>query len=44
MAPAGEIWSVVTLSPTFTKQRAPAMGAVSLGSTGMSTKKGGSWM
>ena len=38
IAPAGEMWSVVTLSPTQTRQRAPAKSSTGAGSRGMSSK------
>ena len=42
--PAGEMWSVVVESPTITRHRASLIAAIGGGSTGMSTKNGGSWM
>jgi hypothetical protein len=44
MAPAGEMWSVVTESPTLTSTRAPSMSLRSSGSGLMPLKKEGSWM
>ena len=41
IAPAGEMWSVVTLSPTITKQRAPAKSSTGRGSRDMFSKYGG---
>jgi len=40
--PAGEMWSVVTLSPSLASTRAPSMSPTSPGSAGMSWKYGGS--
>ncbi len=40
--PAGEMWSVVTESPTFTSTRAPSMSATGRGSPAASWKNGGS--
>ena len=40
MEPAGEIWSVVTLSPTLTKQRAPAIASRAGGSAVMPSHRG----
>ena len=44
MAPAGEMWSVVTELPSNTSTRAPVIGAIGAGSGGRSTKNGGSLM
>src|SRR5947207_817889 len=44
MSPAGEMWSVVTESPTKTRQRAPLIGRAGGGSSLMPSKKGGFWM
>ena len=41
IAPAGEMWSVVTLSPTMTRQRAPATSSTVPGSGDMPSKYGG---
>src|SRR5664279_370888 len=41
MLPAGEMWSVVTESPSMTRQRAPEISFRGAGSFGMSVKKGG---
>src|ERR1017187_2969316 len=41
MLPAGEMWSVVTESPSMTRQRAPEISFRGAGSLGMSVKKGG---
>ncbi len=41
MLPAGEMWSVVTESPSRTRQRAPAISFAAGGAFGMSVKKGG---
>ena len=41
MEPAGEMWSVVTLSPTITRTRAPAMSVTGAGVIVMVSKKGG---
>jgi hypothetical protein len=38
MAPAGEMWSVVMLSPSSASTRAPETSATGRGSRGMSTK------
>ena len=40
--PAGEMWSVVTLSPSMTSTRAPSMSAIGSGSALSPEKKGGS--
>src|SRR5207244_857533 len=40
-APAGEMWSVVTESPSITRQRAPAMSSTVPGSREMPSKYGG---
>jgi hypothetical protein len=42
MLPAGEMWSVVTLSPTITKTRAPEMALIGDACGARSIKKGGS--
>src|SRR2546423_520919 len=42
--PAGEMWSVVTESPTMTSTRAPLIAAMGLGVRDRFTKKEGSWM
>ena len=39
--PAGEMWSVVTLSPSTASTRAPSMSAIGSGSVGKSSKNGG---
>ena len=39
--PAGEMWSVVTLSPSETRQRAPSTSGSGSGSRGMPSKNGG---
>ena len=44
MSPAGEMWSVVTESPSITRQRAPEMSRTGAGSAVRPPKKGGSWM
>src|SRR2546421_11995459 len=44
MAPAGEMWSVVTESPTHTRTRAPEIGCNSAGDAVMPSRNGGSWM
>src|SRR4051812_24174005 len=44
MFPAGEMWSVVTLSPTITSTRAPLIGWIGDGCGARSVKNGGSWM
>ena len=41
--PAGEMWSVVTESPSTARTRAPAMSRSGPGSGGRSVKNGGSW-
>jgi len=41
MLPAGEMWSVVTESPSITRHRAPARSFRGAGSLGMFVKKGG---
>jgi hypothetical protein len=41
--PAGEMWSVVTLSPTIASTRAPLIGLTRSGSGLRSMKNGGSW-
>jgi hypothetical protein len=38
------MWSVVTESRTFTRTRAPVIGAIGSTSRFMSTKNGGCWM
>src|SRR5437764_3517557 len=43
MDPAGEMWSVVMESPTFTSTRAPSTSPGSPGSGPRSRKNGGSW-
>ena len=40
MAPAGEIWSVVTESPSLAKQRAPSIVGTPGGSALMPSKNG----
>ena len=42
IAPAGEMWSVVTESPSRTRQRAPSTSATGSGSRGIPSKYGGS--
>jgi hypothetical protein len=42
--PAGEMWSVVTESPSLSRTRAPMIEAIGLGSGERPTKKGGSWI
>src|SRR5215469_5196508 len=44
MEPAGEIWSVVTLSPKMASGRAPLMGLMLPGVNEKFSKNGGSWM
>mgnify|MGYP000172749268 CR=1 FL=1 len=44
IAPAGEMWSVVTESPSRARQRAPASGSIGRGSASRPTRKGGSWI
>jgi hypothetical protein len=44
MAPAGEMWSVVTLSPTRTRQRAPITSCTLPGSRDTPAKYGGCLM
>src|SRR4051812_50067927 len=39
--PAGEMWSVVTLSPSLASTRAPSMSETGSGSSGMPSKYGG---
>ena len=39
--PAGEMWSVVTESPSFARTRAPSMSETGSGSAGMPSKYGG---
>ena len=39
--PAGEMWSVVTLSPSSASTRAPRSSEISCGSAGMPSKYGG---
>ena len=41
MLPAGEMWSVVTESPSTASTRAPSMSVTSAGSAGKSSKYGG---
>ena len=41
IAPAGEMWSVVTESPTWTRQRAPRTSSIVPGSFDMPSKYGG---
>ena len=41
MEPAGEMWSVVTLSPTITSTRASAMSVTGAGVIVMVSKNGG---
>ena len=41
IAPAGEMWSVVTLSPSSASTRAPVIGSTGGGSTGIPSKNGG---
>ncbi len=41
IAPAGEMWSVVTESPSFSSTRAPSMSVTGSGSSGMPSKYGG---
>ena len=41
MLPAGEMWSVVTESPSMASTRAPSMSVTSSGSGGKSSKYGG---
>ena len=41
MEPAGEMWSVVTLSPTMASTRAPSMSVTGVGVMVMPSKKGG---
>ena len=41
MAPAGEMWSVVTESPSMASVRAPWMSSTGAGSAGMPSKYGG---
>ncbi len=41
MEPAGEMWSVVTLSPTMASTRASAMSVTGAGVIVMDSKKGG---
>ncbi len=44
MRPAGEMWSVVTLSPSRQRTRADLMGLNPGASSVMPSKKGGFWM
>ena len=44
MLPAGEMWSVVTLSPKMPSARAPVISAISPGFKLKFVKNGGSWM
>ena len=44
MLPAGEMWSVVTLSPSTARQRAPLMGWIGCTSMVIPSKYGGFWM
>ncbi len=44
MEPAGEMWSVVTLSPKIASARAPVIGAMLPGCNAKFVKNGGSWM
>jgi len=39
--PAGEMWSVVTESPSIASTRAPAMSVIGAGSAGIPSKYGG---
>jgi len=39
--PAGEMWSVVTLSPSTASTRAPSMSSIGSGSAGSPEKNGG---
>ena len=41
IAPAGEMWSVVTESPSLASTRAPWMSLTGAGSSGMPSKYGG---
>ena len=41
IAPAGEMWSVVIESPSFSSTRASAMSVTGCGSAGMPSKYGG---
>ena len=41
MDPAGEMWSVVTESPSLASTRAPSMSVTGSGSAGMPSKYGG---
>ena len=41
IAPAGEMWSVVTESPSLASTRAPAMSVTGAGSRAMPSKYGG---
>ena len=44
MLPAGEMWSVVTLSPSTARQRAPVIGWIGCTSMVIPSKYGGFWM
>jgi hypothetical protein len=44
IAPAGEMWSVVTLSPKSASARAPLISLMALGRLEKLVKNGGSWM
>jgi hypothetical protein len=44
MLPAGEMWSVVTLSPKMPRGRAPLISAMTPGCKLNRSKNGGSWM
>ena len=44
MLPAGEMWSVVMLSPSTASTRAPAIGCGAGGSSVSPSKYGGFWM
>jgi hypothetical protein len=41
MEPAGEMWSVVTESPSFASTRAPVMSSTGVGEAAMPSKYGG---
>jgi hypothetical protein len=42
--PAGEMWSVVTESPSMASTRAPRTGSIRPASRDSPTRNGGSWM
>src|ERR1041384_8249858 len=44
ISPAGEIWSVVTESPTYIRHLAPLIGLIAAGFSAIPSKNGGFWM